>query len=89
MKTGFDLVKGAIDTLKGLRDLIPSKSGHPSLAIQVWPSKSGHPSLAIQVWPSKSGQSDDVTKQIELAERQVALGEAQLAQALGYQLCRA
>lgn len=61
VKSGFDLLKGAIDTVKSLRDMLPAK-GLPS---------------------------EDLTKKIELAERQLALGEAQIAQALGYKLCRA
>lgn len=61
IKAGFDFLKGALDTIKDLKDLLHSKG---------------------------EGR-EELERKIDMAERQVALGEAQLAQALGYKLCRA
>lgn len=61
VKAGFDLLKGAIDTLKSTYEL----------------------------FGSKSESKDEFERKVQLAEREIALGEAQLAQALGYKLCRA
>ena len=40
------------------------------------------------MYRSKPEARDDIDEKIKLAERELALGEAQLAQALGYKLCR-
>lgn len=60
IKSGFDLVKGAIETVKSLREMFSSKPDERKL----------------------------IDEKIKLAEREVALGEAQIAQALGYKLCK-
>lgn len=44
---------------------------------------------AADLFGAKSDAKKEVDEKIKLAERQVAFGEAQLAQALGYKLCKA
>ena len=61
IKIGFDLVKGAIDTVKSLRE----------------------------VFKSEPAKHTEIGAKLELAQKQVQLAEAQLAQTLGYRLCRA
>ena len=61
IKSGFEMVKGAIDTLKSVRDVLPPKAEARNV----------------------------IDEKLKLAEREVALGEAQIAQALDYKLCRA
>jgi hypothetical protein len=42
-----------------------------------------------ELYRSKPDVRAEIDEKIKLAEREVALGEAQIAQALGYKLCRA
>ena len=41
------------------------------------------------LYRTKPDALEDINEKIRLAERQVVLGEAQIAQALGYKLCKA
>jgi len=61
VKSGFDALKSAIETVKSLWNL----------------------------YPSKPDERANIDEQIKVAEKEVALAEAQIAQALGYKLCRA
>jgi hypothetical protein len=59
LQSGLGLLRGALDSIKALNDLLP-----------------------------KSSKRNEVELKLQEAERQVALSESQIAQSLGYKLCK-